>query len=77
VDRAEVDDLRWDFGSRAAFAAWCAAGMVSWTSRLANDQRRAFVDDVLSAYAESQRIGLGLRVPCSSRPPLTAANDDH
>jgi trans-aconitate 2-methyltransferase len=52
VGRAEVDDLSWDFGSRAAFAAWCAAGMVSWTSQLASDQRQAFVDDVLSAYAE-------------------------
>ncbi|HEX5907055.1 MAG TPA: methyltransferase domain-containing protein [Propionibacteriaceae bacterium] len=52
VDHAEVDDLRWNFSSRAAFAAWCAAGMVSWTSRLANDQRQAFIDDVLSAYAE-------------------------
>jgi trans-aconitate 2-methyltransferase len=52
VDRADVDDLRWDFGSRAAFAAWCTAGMVSWTSRLATNQRQAFVDDVLSAYAK-------------------------
>jgi trans-aconitate 2-methyltransferase len=52
VDRAVVDDVRWDFGSRAAFAAWCAAGMVSWTSRLPSDQRQAFIDDVLGAYAE-------------------------
>jgi trans-aconitate 2-methyltransferase len=52
VDHAEVDDLLWNFSSRVAFAAWCAAGMVSWTSRLANDQRQAFIDDVLSAYAE-------------------------
>jgi trans-aconitate 2-methyltransferase len=52
VDRTEVDDLSWDFGSRAAFAAWCSAGMVSWTSRLASNQRQAFVDDVLSAYAD-------------------------
>jgi trans-aconitate 2-methyltransferase len=52
VDRADVDDLSWDFGSPAAFGAWCAAGMVSWTSRLASNQRQAFVDDVLGAYAE-------------------------
>jgi trans-aconitate 2-methyltransferase len=76
VDRAEVDDLRWDFGSREAFAAWCAAGMVSWTSRLANDQRQAFVDDVLSAYAEvsgSDSVFEFLQFTVA----LTAADDDH
>jgi trans-aconitate 2-methyltransferase len=70
------DDLRWDFGSRAAFAAWCSAGMVPWTSRLANDQRQAFVDDVLSAYAEvsgSDSVFAFLQFTTA----LTAANDDH
>ena len=76
VDRAKVDDLRWDFGSRAAFAAWCAAGMVSWTSRLAGDQNQAFVDDVVSAYAEisgSDSIFAFLQFTVA----LTAAADDH
>jgi trans-aconitate 2-methyltransferase len=76
VDRAEVDDLRWDFSSRAAFADWCAAGMVSWTSRLAGDQHQAFVDDVLNAYAKisgSDSLFAFLQFTVA----LTAADDDH
>jgi trans-aconitate 2-methyltransferase len=75
VDHAEVDDLRWNFGSRAALAAWCAVGMVSWTSRLAIDQRQAFIDDVLSAYAEvsgSDSVFAFLQFTVE----LTAVNDD-
>jgi trans-aconitate 2-methyltransferase len=52
VDRLVVDDLEWDFGTRAAFADWCTAGLVAWTGRLASDDRADFVDDVISAYAE-------------------------
>jgi hypothetical protein len=50
--------------------------MVPWTSRLANDQRQAFVDDVLSAYAEvsgSDSVFAFLQFTTA----LTAANDDH
>lgn len=52
VDRLVVDNLEWDFGTRAAFADWCTAGLVAWTGRLASDDRADFVDDVISAYAE-------------------------
>ncbi len=52
VERLVVDDLEWDFGTRAAFIDWCAAGLVAWTGRLAPDDRADFVEDVISAYAE-------------------------
>ncbi len=52
VDRAEVTDLEWDFGDRAAFAAWITAGTSAWTSLLSPMDRVAFVDDTLTAYAE-------------------------
>lgn len=51
VDRSEVADLSWDFGTRTRFAAWCAAGMTAWTGRLPPARRAAFVDDMLTAYA--------------------------
>ena len=41
----------WDFGSREAFFAFCAVGLVAWTSRLAQSERAAFIDDVLDRYA--------------------------
>ena len=40
----------WDFGTHDAFYAFCAVGLVAWTSRLAQDQRAAFVDDVMTRY---------------------------
>ena len=52
VKRLMVDDLEWDFGTRAAFTEWCAAGLVAWTGRLAPDDRADFVYDVISGYAE-------------------------
>ena len=41
----------WDFGTHDAFFAFCAVGLVAWTSRLAQDARAAFIDDVLTRYA--------------------------
>ena len=46
-----VDDLSWDFGSREAFAAWCAVGFGGWTDGLAPEEGSAFVTDVVDAYA--------------------------
>ncbi|TQF65964.1 methyltransferase domain-containing protein [Rhodococcus spelaei] len=50
VTDLRVGDLDWDFGSREAFARWCAVGSTAWTSRL--DERRAtdFVDQVVRDY---------------------------
>jgi trans-aconitate 2-methyltransferase len=43
-------DHSWDFGSRAAFAAFSAVGLVAWTDRLPAAERQKFVDDVLDRY---------------------------
>jgi trans-aconitate 2-methyltransferase len=43
----------WDFGARDAFFAFCAVGLVAWTSRLPDGERAAFIDDVLDRYAAS------------------------
>lgn len=50
VDDVRVDDLSWDFGSRAAFTDWCAVGFGSWTSRLSANDAASFVADVVDAY---------------------------
>ncbi len=52
VTDLRVDDLWWDFGSPAAFTAWCTVGFGAWTSRLPSDQVDAFVAEVVAAYAE-------------------------
>jgi trans-aconitate 2-methyltransferase len=51
VTDRRVDDLSWDFGSRDAFAAWCAVGFGGWTGGLAPEEGAAFVTDVVDAYA--------------------------
>jgi trans-aconitate 2-methyltransferase len=53
VDDVRVDDLSWDFGSRAAFVAWCAVGFGAWTDSLAALDGAAFVEEVVDAYAEA------------------------
>jgi trans-aconitate 2-methyltransferase len=53
VADVRVDDLAWDFGTREAFAAWCAVGFGGWTGDLSSDDGRAFVDEVVDAYAEA------------------------
>ena len=53
VDDLHVNDLEWDFGSRAAFAAWCAVGFGGWTGDLASDDADRFVQDVVDAYASA------------------------
>lgn len=51
VDAISVDDVLWDFDSREAFADWCAAGLVAWTGRLPEADRREFVESVVDRYA--------------------------
>ncbi len=55
VEAVDVVDLSWEFGDRAAFAAWAGAGMPAWTSRLPGAEAAEFVDDVLTAYG--QQVG--------------------
>jgi trans-aconitate 2-methyltransferase len=47
-----VRDVEWDFGSREAFAAWCAVGFGDWTGRLSPQLAGQFVDEVVDRYAE-------------------------
>ena len=48
--RLHTQDHAWDFGSRAAFAAFSAVGLVAWTDRLPAADRSRFIDDVLNRY---------------------------
>jgi trans-aconitate 2-methyltransferase len=45
-----MKDQTWDFGSRAAFAAFSAVGCVAWTDRLPATERADFINDVLDRY---------------------------
>jgi len=53
VLRQDCASKTWDFGSREAFFAFCAVGLVAWTSRVPERDRTEFVDDVLERYAAS------------------------
>jgi trans-aconitate 2-methyltransferase len=46
----ETRDHTWNFGSRAAFAAFSAVGCVEWTRRLPEAKRPEFINDVLDSY---------------------------
>lgn len=45
----------WDFGTRDAFAAFCRVGLVAWTSRLREQDRDGFIEEVLDRYAAMSR----------------------
>jgi trans-aconitate 2-methyltransferase len=40
----------WDFGSRQGFVDWAKITFVEWTKSIPEDQRMAFIDDVLDRY---------------------------
>lgn len=73
VDHIEAVDLEWDFGDRASFAAWATAGTPAWTSRLPLEERSAFVDEALTAYAQVSGSASVLRF-LQCRVGLTAAD---
>jgi trans-aconitate 2-methyltransferase len=50
VDHIHVENGSWDFKSREAFAAFCAATFVEWTRLLPEADRPAFIADVLDHY---------------------------
>jgi trans-aconitate 2-methyltransferase len=52
-------DHAWDFGSRAAFSAFCAVGCVEWTRRLPEAERPEFINDVLDRYRAVAADGSG------------------
>ena len=59
VLRVNTKDHAWDFGSRAAFAAFCAVGCVEWTRRLPEAERPKFINDVLDRYRTVAADGSG------------------
>lgn len=50
VHRANTQDKAWDFGSNSAFLAFGSVTFVEWTKFLPEEQRLAFVKDVLDRY---------------------------
>jgi trans-aconitate 2-methyltransferase len=50
VLRVSTKDHAWDFGSRAAFSAFCAVGCVAWTGRLPQAEWADFINNVLDRY---------------------------
>jgi trans-aconitate 2-methyltransferase len=55
VTSRSVEDVEWDFGSRAAFARWCTVGFADWTARLPPDEAPTWVDEVVDDY--QARVG--------------------
>jgi trans-aconitate 2-methyltransferase len=50
VTSQTVEDISWDFGSRAAFARWCTVGFADWTARLDAGSIATWVDEVVDDY---------------------------
>ncbi len=50
VTSQTVEDISWDFGSRAAFARWCTVGFADWTARLDAGSIGSWVDEVVDDY---------------------------
>jgi trans-aconitate 2-methyltransferase len=50
VTKLSVEDERWDFGSRDAFAAWCQGTFGPWTDGWPVEPKDEFIRDVLDAY---------------------------
>jgi len=59
VLRVNTRDHAWDFGSRAAFSAFCAVGCVEWTRRLPEAERPEFINAVLDRYRAVAADGHG------------------
>jgi trans-aconitate 2-methyltransferase len=50
VKTQQVEDVTWDFGSRAAFSSWCTVGFADWTARLPPEMVGPWVDEVVDDY---------------------------
>lgn len=50
LDELTVTDREWNFGSREAFAQWCAMGTTAWTDRLPAQDRDDYVTELVDAY---------------------------
>jgi trans-aconitate 2-methyltransferase len=52
VTSQAVQDMEWDFGSRAAFTRWCTVGFADWTARLEPRAVTEWVSEVVTDYQE-------------------------
>ncbi|AXC13181.1 Trans-aconitate 2-methyltransferase [Acidisarcina polymorpha] len=52
IRRLQTVAKAWDFESRAAFLAFGSVTFVEWTQHLPEDDRQAFVEDVLDRYRQ-------------------------
>jgi trans-aconitate methyltransferase len=59
VLRVEREDHAWDFGGREAFAAFIRGTFGVWTRRVPEDQREAYIADVLDRYRAVAAPGPG------------------
>ncbi len=50
VDRMNMEEKRWDFGSREAVHAFCRVTFAEWTRRLAESEWDEFIEAVLDEY---------------------------
>jgi trans-aconitate 2-methyltransferase len=50
VASAEVSTAAWDFVTREAFAAYCRTTLVGWTQFLPDENKEAFITEVLDRY---------------------------
>ncbi len=50
VVRTHTEDKAWDFGSRSAFFAFGSVTFVEWTRHLPEEEKPAFIVDVLDRY---------------------------
>ena len=50
VDSNHMTDKAWDFQSRASFEAFSKVTMIEWTQHVPENQRPAFITDVLDRY---------------------------
>jgi trans-aconitate 2-methyltransferase len=50
VERIEVFEGAWDFGTRDAFTRFARATFIAWTGELPEDRRDAFIADVLDQW---------------------------
>jgi trans-aconitate 2-methyltransferase len=72
VEDATERDLAWDFGSAAAFRAWCALGFTAYTDRLPAERRDEFVARVTDEYGRvtgSDQVFRFLQLRFASRRP--------
>jgi trans-aconitate 2-methyltransferase len=52
VEKIDVTDKSWDFGSREGFTAFCHTTFVEWTQHIPETEQAAFIAEVLDRYQQ-------------------------